>query len=524
MSGWAYYFIAKVYLYLRGHIPFDVAANAALAVWVMIPTPPSWSGSGAVVWGRRLVTVAAAALLAWHDSWLPPLPSAVEFLRETPLPSAEFLADLAWRNLTTPEAGILLAIVAAAIVAHHRVRLAPVVFVLLAIVAVHVYARGPEGVDGTLTAFYADQAGRTMAFPARPEQVFDVVLLHVCSLSWDDLAAVGMDRDPFFDQFDMLFTRFNSVTAHSNPSAIRLLRSGCGQSPHDALYRPARADCYLVDRLTASGYRAYTALNHDGAYGGFVEEVMRLGHAASPMGRGDMPVRAIDFTGERVYDDYAVLADWWNRRQADPSARAMLYYNTITLHDGGRRADDRDLGVRDRETRYAEFIRTLFNDFDRFFSLMEAGGRRVAVVMVAEHGVALRGSRIQPAGLREVPLPSITTVPVGVKLIGPGWFRDDGPGQHTVERPTSYLAIASVLAQLTARPPASLDEAELVQVIDGIPSTEFVAENQGAIVVRDGERYVAKGRSFGKSWIEVPSDAVRATGGSQPGDGEEEGT
>lgn len=517
MSAWAYYFIAKIYLHLRGHIPLDVAANAALAVWVMIPTPPSWSRSRVVVWGRRFATVAAAVLLAWRDSWLPPLPSAVEFVREAPLPSPAFLSDLVWRNVATPEAGILLAIMVAAIVVRHRVRLAPVVLALLAIVAVQAYARGPEGLDGALVAFYADQAGRTAVFPKRPEQTFDVVLLHVCSLSWDDLVAVGMDRDPFLDRFDMLFTRFNSVTTHSSPSAIRLLRSGCGQSPHDALYRPAREECYLVDRLTAGGYRAYTAFNHEGTYGGFVEEAMRLGHAASPMGRGDAPVRARDFTGEPVYGDYAVLAEWWNRRRADPSERAMLYYNTITLHDGGRRADDRRPGGRDRKALYTEFMRTLFKDLDRFFSLMEADGRRVAVVMVAEHGVALRGSKIQPAGLREVPLPSITTVPVGIKLIGPGWFPGEHPGQEVVERPTSYPAIASVLSQLMVRGTTSLDEVAVAQLTDRIPSTEFVAENQGAIVVRDGERYLAKGRSFGTRWTELPFDAVGATRGSRTG-------
>lgn len=506
MSGWAYYFIVKIYLHLRGHIPFDVVANGAFALWVMVPTPGAWARSRAVVWARRLVTVVAAALLAWHDSWLPPLPSAVEFVRDTPLPSGEFLADLVWRNVATVEVAVLLAIIVAAVLVHQRVRLTPVVFVLLTIVVVQAYAGSPEGVDRTLASFYADQAEQVVAFSPPSGPPFDVVVLHVCSLSWDDLAAVGMDRDPFFGRFDVLFTRFNSVTAHSNPSAIRLLRSGCGQSPHDALYRPARADCYLVDRLTAGGYRSYTALNHDGIYEKMVEELIQRGHVASPMDRGDALIRAIDFTGEPVYDDYAVLANWWNRRRADRSARAMLYYNTITLHDGGRPADNRDGRTR-APTLYAEFVRGLFQDFERFFALMESHGRRVAVIMVAEHGRALRGSGLQPAGLREVPLPAITTVPVGVKLIGPGWVRGDPAGQQVVGRPTSYLAIASLVAQLTARSTLNMSSEDLAEVIERLPSTDFVSENQGAIVVREGERYFGKGRSFGKRWIEVPSGA-----------------
>jgi hypothetical protein len=511
MSGWAYYFIAKVFLHLRGHIPFDVAANVVFALWVMIPTPVSWSRFRAIVWARRVTTIAAAVLLAWHDSWLPPLPSAVTFVRETPLPSAEFLSDLAWRNVATAEVGALLAIIAAAVLLHRRVRLAPVVLVLLAIVAVRAYAGGRgEGVDGALTSFYTRQAERTVAFPDQAGPAFDVVLLHVCSLSWDDLAAVGLERLPFFEGFDVLFTQFNSVTTHSNPSAIRLLRSGCGQSPHDALYRPTREDCYLSDGLAKGGYRTYLALNHDGVYGGFVEEVVRLGHADPPTDRGQAPIRGLDFTGEPVYDDYAVLANWWRHRRAHPSERAMLYYNTITLHDGGRRAGDRDWWTRDRSAQYAEFVRALFQDFERFFALIEADGGRAAVVVVAEHGLALRGSRVQPAGLREVPLPSITTVPAGIRLIGPGWFRGDRPGQRVVERPTSYLAIANLLARLTGRATLSLEEADLAQLTDWIPSTEFVSENQGAVVVRDGNRYLAKGRTSGMRWTELPPDAVGA--------------
>jgi cellulose synthase operon protein YhjU len=460
------------------------------------------------VWGRRILTVAAGALLAWHDSWLPPLPSALTFIRHTPLPSGEFLVQLAWRSLATVEVAALVAMIAVAVLIRRRIRLTPVVLVLLAVVAIKVYGKGPEGVDGALASFYARQAEQAVTFPGRSGPEFDVVLLHVCSLSWDDLNAAGLDRDPFFDQFDIVFTRFNSVTSHSNPSAIRLLRSGCGQSSHDALYRPAREDCYLPDRLSANGYRLYSAWNHDGTYAGFAEEVTRLGHASPPVAPEDAPIRSRDFTGEPVYDDYAMLADWWRLRKMEASARAMLYYNTITLHDGGRRADDREWWTRDRSTQYAEFVRTLFRDFERFFSLMEADGRRVAVVMVAEHGLALRGSRVQPAGLREVPLPSITTVPVGVKLIGPGWFRGDHPAQQVVDRPTSYLAVASVVAQLAARPTFDFTETDLRVMADRIPSTAFVAENQGAIVVRDGEKYLAKGRSFGMHWVELRPDTV----------------
>ncbi len=518
IGGWAYYFLAKMFLHLRGNIPFDLVANLAFAAWLLTPTPASLSRFRAIVWARRVVTATAAVLLVWRDSWLPPLSNAAAFLRDTPLPSGGFLARLAYDNIATLEIAALAAMLAAVVLVRRRVRLTPVVFVLLAIVAVRAYGNTPAGVDGALASFYARQAEQIAEFPdqggAGPP--FDVVFLHVCSLSWDDLQAVGMADDPFFRQFDLLLTRFNSVTAHSNPSAIRLLRSACGQSPHDALYRPARADCYLPDRVAAGGYRLYAALNHDGVYGGFVEEVTRLGHAPAPLGFGEAPIRVRDFTGEPVYDDYAVLADWWGRRRSDAAKRAMLYYNTITLHDGGRLAADRDWWRRDRPAQYAEFVRMLFQDFERFFSLMEAEGRPVVVIVVAEHGVALRGSRVQPAGLREVPLPSITTVPVGVKFIGPGWFRESHPKPRVVGRPTTYLAIATLLADLMGRSTFKLDDADLGRIASQIPSTEFVAENNGAIVVQDGDWYAAKGRSFGMNWTALPMDVFAGGPSSQP--------
>lgn len=38
------------------------------------------------------------------------------------------------------------------------------------------------------------------------------------------------------------------------------------------------------------------------------------------------------------------------------------------------------------------------------------------VVVVPEHGGALKGDRMQISGLRDIPSPSITNVPAGVKF------------------------------------------------------------------------------------------------------------
>ena len=77
MGVWAFYFLPKIVLYLRGHIPFDVVANVVFALWLLVPTPVAWRRLRTVVWTRRVATGVVAVLLAWHDSWLPPLPGAV---------------------------------------------------------------------------------------------------------------------------------------------------------------------------------------------------------------------------------------------------------------------------------------------------------------------------------------------------------------------------------------------------------------------------------------------------------------
>jgi hypothetical protein len=132
------------------------------------------------------------------------------------------------------------------------------------------------------------------------------------------------------------------------------------------------------------------------------------------------------------------------------------------------------------------------------------------VVVVAEHGMALRGSALQPAGLREVPLPQITTVPVGVKFIGPSWFRGARPVRQVVDRPTSYLAIATLLAELSARPTIELGESALRRLVEGVPATEFVAETEGAIVMDIGTQYVANRRSLNRQWVALPPGVIPA--------------
>ena len=64
------------------------------------------------------------------------------------------------------------------------------------------------------------------------------------------------------------------------------------------------------------------------------------------------------------------------------------------------------------DIRRLEWSQELLDDLDGFIAALDKAGRKAMVVVVPEHGAALRGDRMQIAGLREFATPSIATVPV----------------------------------------------------------------------------------------------------------------
>lgn len=98
-------------------------------------------------------------------------------------------------------------------------------------------------------------------------------------------------------------------------------------------------------------------------------------------------------------------------REESKQDLAALYYNTITLHEGAHWADDKGWWKKDRRVdNYRDFLYKLFGDVTKFFDLVSSSGRKAVVIFVPEHGMAVRGDTLQPAGLREIPLPRITKI------------------------------------------------------------------------------------------------------------------
>ncbi len=298
----------------------------------------------------------------------------------------------------------------------------------------------------------------------------------------------------------MLFTDFNTATGYSGPAAIRVLRSTCGQEKHGDLYNPAPDGCYLFESLRKNGYQAFTALNHDGVYGDFSKEIVTLGKAAPPMGDQGLSPRQLDFDKSPVYDDLQVLDKWLAVRNKSGAARAALYYDTVTLHAGAHFVGEKFWWLKSRKTHYKECLVGMMQELDQFFGQLAASRRNYVVIFVPEHGAALVAKSIQPADLREIPLPSITLDPVGIKFIGPA-FSHVPPGQRIISKPTSYTAFTYVISELLKNVPVSKID------LKNIPETPYVSEGQNNKIVQMGNSYYLKEK--GKSWVKLPEEDVK---------------
>lgn len=505
MGLWSFYFLAKLYLYYKGFIHWDILLNLFFALFIIMPMPKIFKPYRAPAFFRSFLSIVLGLLLLWHDSWLPPPLGAVMFLKQQGIPSKEYIYSFLFGYYNQQVVMVGALILFAVFILNKFITLTPFIIILLIVVPLKGFGQshGKE-IEDYLNDFYDSESARVIRFkkPKTGAPDFDIVILHVCSLSWDDLKGSGMENTPFFKQFNYLFTNFNTATAYSGPAVIRLLQANCGQSRHDNIYTNGRNECYLLDALDKQGFETYLALNHDGVYGDFAKEVKRYGHLnKAPISPTNIPVQQHMFDDSLVYDDYLILERWWAIRQRATSRAAALYYNTVTLHDGVHWEGEANWWKRDRKEQYKERITKLFADITKFFHLLAASKRNIVVVFVPEHGMALHPSVLQAQGLRDIPLPKITLVPVGIKFIGEK-YKDIYVKPQIISKPTSYLSISSQLAAFAEQSPFKSEGYNSRRYLDSIPITDYVAENQGGIqIVKMGDDYYFYGKE--KKWIRL---------------------
>ncbi len=499
LGWWNFYFIAKLALFALGLIGFHLVENLAFAIVLGAMAAPRL---------RRLrpwLGVPVAIALLYYDSWLPGLSRVVSQAGLVASFSSSYLVELAGRFVSVKALAALAIAAIGYAVAARFVRLD--VFVVLAMLVLPFTLGGPpkmlpepvaaapkgeapqKSPDAMLAEFFQKEASRKVAFPKPADGAppFDVIFLHVCSLSWDDLEATGMDKHPLLASFDILFRRFNSVSTYSGPAAIRFLRAPCGQPTHKALYEPADAQCLLMPDLQQAGLEPQLLLNHDGHFDNFLKVVRDQGMQAAPPSLKGIaaPMRAFD--DSRIYDDAAILGHWVEARAKDPAPRAAVYYNTLSLHDGNSLQSEPH--TKSAET-YKARVGKLLTDLQGFMDKLEKSGRRAVVVLIPEHGAAWRGDAAQIAGLREIPTPAITLVPVGVRVIGPDAKRTGDAVQ--VAEPASFLALSEIVARMLAKPPFGAAGFKAQDYAAGVPTTAFVSETQAATILGRGNGYVIR--------------------------------
>lgn len=496
LGVWNAYFLAKLVLFWQGVIGFHPLENLAFALAILVPV-----GLSLQRW-RSFVAWPIGVALAYYDSWLPPVDRVWSQAGLLAGFSPEYLAELAGRFVNAEVVAMIAIAVLAYVLLSRWLRFSLVITSMLAYHAIVATVRPPQesarpaveaaAPDSQLRQFHEREATRkvSLPMPAAGNAPFDVVLLHVCSLSWDDLQAMGLEKHRLFSRFDILFTQFNAVASYSGPAAIRLQRAACGQQPHVQLYSPAPQECYLMNGLQRAGFEPSLAMNHDGHFDDFLRSVQAQGgmEKAVPMNLDGIRVTQYSFDGSAIYDDAGVLDRWLASRVKPGAARSVLYYNTVSLHDGNRLSGDSS-SARSLDTFKTRLTR-LLDDIEGFVQAVDRNGRPTVVILVPEHGAAVRGDRLQIAGLREIPSPTITLVPVGVIISGHNARRGGLP--VIVDKPSSFLALTELLTRFIAKPPFGDGVVDRAAYASGLPETTFVSENEGVVLMRSGTEFKLK--------------------------------
>lgn len=502
MGLWSAYFIAKLLLYAAGYIGFNPWLNLVFAIFTALPPQNARQR-----FTKNLVAVPLGIMLLYHDSWLPPFARVLEQTNNLAAFTPAYLWELLLRFINWK---LLLAIVVLGFVyalARRKLRLSTFVFIAILVVLLRPDGSMPlepalatatapqttrqdlraaidprnlreEALEAMLSDFYQKERLRQVRFAPLlgDDAPYDIVILHVCSLAWDDLNFIGDDSDPLLQRFDIVFDEFNSGASYSGPAAIRLLRGNCGQTPHRQLYESAKSDCLVIDGLQRVGFVPKWLMNHNGQFGAFFADVRT--HGAFPGGPeplAGVKVAQHAFDGSPIYDDYGVLSSWWSKRVSDPAPRVVLYYNSISLHDGNH------VGAEKNSASYEGRMKKFSGDIRQFMDDIEASGRRAIVLFVPEHGAAVRGDRRQIPGLREIPTRAITHVPVGVLLINTA--SGATKVRQRIEASTSFLALNELLSRLMADNPFAKTDLQLGSYTQNLPQTDAVSENEGTTMM-----------------------------------------
>lgn len=498
LGVWNVYFIIAFALAAFGYIELNLLGNALLMAWLLLPVGPKWLRIL-----RGTLGVAAAAVLLYSESWLPGVDSILAnkggIAGFSLLYMAEFALDFI--NVKMVGWGLLVFLGYFLVRRYVRVTFFTIVYFLGAVTMPWVQSILPErapvvtadaggqtneaaapaktgkadakAVGEWYDAFLAYEHDRRARFPnglSEKDTPFDILLLSICSVSNDDLAVSQLDQHPLFKEFNIRFDSFNAATAYSGPALLRLLNGACGQPSHSELYGERRPECEIMTRLGTLGYSQRLLMDHSGEYDNFLQSMRDKAGVTATLDNAKCPTRYMGFDDEEIADSLAVLRHWQRTQVKSKAGRTATLINFIALHDGNR------LPGRGRAEPFKPRAQEMFDNIRTFLRELERSGRKTMVVIVPEHGAAVRGDKIQVPRLRDIPTMRISRVPVMVKFVGLKGMPNE---PIHVTGNTSYLALTSLIGKTLETDYFSKDggTVPLEQLVHDLPQTNPVSEN-----------------------------------------------
>lgn len=498
LGVWNVYFIIAFALAAFGYIELNLLGNALLMAWLLLPVGPKWLRIL-----RGTLGVAAAAVLLYSESWLPGVDSILAnkggIAGFSLLYMAEFALDFI--NVKMVGWGLLVFLGYFLVRRYVRVTFFTIVYFLGAVTMPWVQSILPErapvvtadaggqtneaaapaktgkadakAVGEWYDAFLAYEHDRRARFPnglSEKDTPFDILLLSICSVSNDDLAVSQLDQHPLFKEFNIRFDSFNAATAYSGPALLRLLNGACGQPSHSELYGERRPECEIMTRLGTLGYSQRLLMDHSGEYDNFLQSMCDKAGVTATLDNAKYPTRYMGFDDEEIADSLAVLRHWQRTQVKSKAGRTATLINFIALHDGNR------LPGRGRAEPFKPRAQEMFDNIRTFLRELERSGRKTMVVIVPEHGAAVRGDKIQVPRLRDIPTMRISRVPVMVKFVGLKGMPNE---PIHVTGNTSYLALTSLIGKTLETDYFSKDggTVPLEQLVHDLPQTNPVSEN-----------------------------------------------
>lgn len=498
LGVWNVYFIIAFALAAFGYIELNLLGNALLMAWLLLPVGPKWLRIL-----RGTLGVAAAAVLLYSESWLPGVDSILAnkggIAGFSLLYMAEFALDFI--NVKMVGWGLLVFLGYFLVRRYVRVTFFTIVYFLGAVTMPWVQSILPErapvvtadaggqtneaaapaktgkadakAVGEWYDAFLAYEHDRRARFPnglSEKDTPFDILLLSICSVSNDDLAVSQLDQHPLFKEFNIRFDSFNAATAYSGPALLRLLNGACGQPSHSELYGERRPECEIMTRLGTLGYSQRLLMDHSGEYDNFLQSMRDKAGVTATLDNAKYPTRYMGFDDEEIADSLAVLRHWQRTQVKSKAGRTATLINFIALHDGNR------LPGRGRAEPFKPRAQEMFDNIRTFLRELERSGRKTMVVIVPEHGAAVRGDKIQVPRLRDIPTMRLSRVPVMVKFVGLKGMPNE---PIHVTGNTSYLALTSLIGKTLETDYFSKDggTVPLEQLVHDLPQTNPVSEN-----------------------------------------------